>query len=713
MTATRARSQLPETGASGVWPGRPAPLGVSWDGAGVDVAVFSSVAAAVEVCLFDGVGVERRVVLPERTGWVWHGYLPGVAPGQRYGLRVHGPFDPARGLWCNPAKLLVDPYARAVEGPLVWGEALRGRDPEDPGRRDGRDSAALVPKAVVIDPAFEWAGDRPPRVPWEDTVIYEGHVKGLTSRHPDIPRELRGTYLGLAQPVFVEHLGSLGVTALELLPVQQFVSERRLVGGGLTNYWGYNPLAWFAPRAGYANTSGGGQVVEFKAMVATLHAAGIEVILDVVFNHSAEGGPDGPTLSLRGLDNPAYYRLDATDPSSYVDYTGTGNTLNTQHPNVLQLIMDCLRYWVTELHVDGFRFDLAAALARGLHDVDRLSGFFDVIQQDPVISGVKLIAEPWDVGPGGYQVGNFPPLWAEWNGRYRDTIRDYWRGRLPRLGELGYRLCGSSDLYRDDGRSPFASINYVTAHDGFTLHDLVSYEHKHNDANGEANRDGTDDNRSSNGGVEGDTTDLSVQGDRARRKRNLLATLLLSHGVPMLLGGDEIGRTQRGNNNAYCQDNGVSWLDWEGADRGLLTFARELAALRAAHPVLRRRGWFTGRPLCGDEVADIAWLDRNGRRLTTQEWETGPTDTLVVFLNGAQIAPCGYCGEHLLDDDLLLVFCAAALPVAITLPGSTYAPAWDLALTTAPGELPDRVAASGVLRVPRESVSVLVHRRTS
>src|SRR5438034_6237822 len=602
-----------------LWPGTPYPLGATWDGAGTNFALFSEVADGVELCLFDGDGAgpraENRVELTEMDGFVWHGYLPDVGPGQRYGYRVHGPYEPAGGHRCNPAKLLLDPYGKAVDGQVRWHEALFGYRFGDPARINTADSAPYMPTNVVINPFFDWGDDRPPRTPYHGTVIYEAHVRGLTLRHPDIPPDQRGTYAGLAHPAVIEHLTRLGVTAVELMPVHQFVPEHELVDRGLTNYWGYNTIAFLAPHNGYAAASTpGGQIGEFKAMVKALHDAGIEVILDVVYNHTAEGDHRGPTLSFRGIDNAAYYRLADEDKRFYLDYTGCGNSFNVRYPHALQLIMDSLRYWVLEAHVDGFRFDLAAALARELHDVDRLSAFFDLVQQDPVVSQVKLIAEPWDVGEGGYQVGNFPALWSEWNGKYRDTTRDFWRGAPGTLAEFAYRFTGSSDLYADDGRHPVASINFVTCHDGFTLLDLVSYDRKHNKANGEGGVDGTDDNRSWNCGTEGPTEDPAVLELRSRQRRNFLATLFCSQGVPMLLAGDELGRTQGGNNNAYCQDNEVSWVDWSLADShtNLLEFARELAAFRREHPVFRRRRFFRGRD-GGDGLADIAWLTPPGR----------------------------------------------------------------------------------------------------
>jgi glycogen operon protein len=670
-----------------VWPGLPEPLGATWDGEGTNFALFSEAAEAVELCLFDDSGHEARLPLTEVTAHVWHGYVPGIAPGQHYGYRVHGPYDPARGLRFNPAKLLVDPYARAIDRVPHWDDAIYGYTrgaPDDVA--DPRDSAPHVPWSVVVDASFPWGDDRPPRTPWHETVIYETHVRGFTARHPDVPDGLRGTYAGLAHPAAVGHLTALGVTAVELLPVHHFFSEPLLVERGLRNYWGYNSLGYFAPHARYSSSGRRGeQVREFKALVRTLHAAGIEVILDVVYNHTAEGDHRGPTLSLRGIDNVAYYRLDENDRSRYVDYTGTGNTLNARHPEVLRLIMDSLRYWVTEMHVDGFRFDLAAALARGLHEVDRLSSFFDLIHQDPVVSRVKLIAEPWDVGEGGYQVGNFPVLWTEWNGKFRDAVRDFWRGHEPSLAEMGYRLTGSSDLYQDDGRRPYASINFVTAHDGFTLHDLVSYDRKRNDANGESNADGTDDNRSWNCGAEGDTDDAAVLALRERQKRNFLATLLLAQGVPMLVAGDELGRTQRGNNNAYCQDNEISWCDWELDARAdaLLTFTQRLIELRRAHPVFRRRRFFQGRPIHGSFLADVGWLAPDGHEMTEQEWVAGHVRCLGMFLNGEAIGEPGPRGERVTDHSFLLLLNGAPERVAFVLPDERWAPAYDLELDTA------------------------------
>jgi isoamylase len=664
-----------------LWPGRPYPLGATYDGFGTNFSLFSEVAEQVELCLFDDDGAETRIALQEVTGYVWHGYAPGVGPGQRYGYRVHGPYDPGAGLRCNPAKLLIDPYAKAVVGELRWGQEVFSYTFGDPdGPPNELDSVGSVPRGVVTSPFFDWGNDRQPDTPWHQTLIYEAHVKGLTMLHPDVPEELRGTYAGLAHPAIVEYLTDLGVTAIELLPVHRHVPESDLVERGLTNYWGYNSIAYLAPHDGYASTDGEQVVPEFKQMVKTLHEAGIEVILDVVYNHTAEGNHLGPTLSLKGIDNQAYYRLVDDDPRYYMDYTGTGNSMNMRHPHVLQLIMDSLRYWVMELHVDGFRFDLASTLARELHDVDRLSTFFEVIQQDPVISQVKLIAEPWDVGEGGYQVGNFPPQWSEWNGMYRDTMRDYWRGKPATLPEFASRFTGSSDLYQSDSRRPNASINFITAHDGFTLADLVAHNDKHNEANGEDNRDGTDDNRSWNSGAEGETDDLEVLARRARRTRSLLTTLLLSQGVPMLSGGDEIGRTQHGNNNAYCQDNELSWFRWDEADDDLLAFTRAVIELRHQHPVFRRRRWFQGQPLHGAETTDIGWLTPDGDEMDDDDWDAGFARSLQVFLNGQGIASPDDRGNKVLDDSFLILFNAHHEPLSFTLPPEAWGGAWEVVL---------------------------------
>ncbi|MBO0693492.1 MAG: glycogen debranching protein GlgX, partial [Acidimicrobiaceae bacterium] len=645
-----------------VLPGEPFPLGATYDGIGTNFSIFSQVADRVEVWLFDGDGtVLEAIQLPEVDAYCWHGWLEGIEPGQQYGYRVYGPYEPQRGLRCNPAKLLLDPYAKAVAGEVVWGQAPFGYSLlGDDLTRDDTDSASSMPRAIVTDPAFNWGGDRRLRTRWSDTIIYETHVKGLTRNHPDVPPEQRGTYAGLAHPAVIAHLKSLGVTAVELMPVHEFVHDDRLVKLGMRNYWGYNSIAFLAPHNDYASRSGHRAVNEFKAMVKTLHAAGIEVILDVVYNHTAEGNELGPTLSFKGIDNPAYYRLADDNPRYYRDTTGTGNTLNVRNPHVLQLLMDSLRYWVNEMHVDGFRFDLAATLARQFHEVDRLAAFFDLIQQDPVISQVKLIAEPWDVGAGGYQVGNFPPLWSEWNGKFRDSVRDYWRQSGAPIGELAERLTGSSDLYEATGRRPFASVNFVTAHDGFTLADLVSYDRKHNEANGEHGRDGTDDNRSWNCGVEGPTDDPAVLELRRRQQRNLLATLFLSQGVPMLLGGDELGRTQRGNNNAYCQDNELSWYDWANVDTDLLAWTQRLVQIRAKHPVFRRRRFFQGRAVrparSEDSLPDIAWFRPDGHEMTNRDWTVGYAKSLGVWLNGKSITDLGPDGRPIVDDSFYILF---------------------------------------------------------
>jgi isoamylase len=627
-----------------------------------------------------------------------------MGPGQHYGYRVHGRYDPAAGQRCNPAKLLIDPYAKAVSAPgqseVEWDESLFGYRFADPEQRNDADSAIHAPKSMVISPFFDWADDRHPRTPYHETVIYEAHVRGLTIAHPEIPPGMRGTYAGLAHPVMINYLTSLGITAVELMPVHQFITDRHLAERGLTNYWGYNTIAFLAPHNGYAvagtvGTRAHEVVTQFKSMVRELHAANIEVILDVVYNHTGEGNHLGPTLSMRGVDNPAYYRLVENDLRYYMDYTGTGNSLNVRHPHTLQLIMDSLRYWVLEMHVDGFRFDLASTLAREFYDVDRLSTFFDLVQQDPVISQVKLIAEPWDVGPGGYQVGNFPPLWTEWNGKYRDAVRDFWRGQPGTLGEFGYRLAGSSDLYQDDGRRPYASINFVTAHDGFTLTDLVSYNSKHNEANGEGNRDGTDDNRSWNCGVEGPTDDPGVLALRARQRRNMLATLFLSQGVPMLLHGDELGRTQRGNNNAYCQDNELSWVDWSSADQELAAFTAALIAMRREHPVFRRRRFFAGRPIRGgDDLRDIAWFTESGKEMTERDWEVQVCQYLTVFLNGDGIPDANARGQPVTDNSFLLCFNAHYTDIDVQLPGNGYGHEWTVVLDTATEQLPGNRGAT-------------------
>jgi isoamylase len=664
-----------------VWPGSPYPLGATYDGGGTNFAVLSEVATGVELCLFDESGEQTSLPMTERDALVWHIYLPRVIPGQRYGYRVHGPYDPARGYRCDPSKLLIDPYAKALEGGIDWAPACFSYSLDNPADRNTDDSAPHTMKSVVINPFFDWQEDRAPRRPYHETVIYEAHVRGMTKTHPDVPEEIRGTYAAMGHPVMIEHLTGLGVTAVELMPVHQFVNDYRLVQHGLSNYWGYNTIGFFAPHNAYSSAGQRGeQVLEFKAMVRALHRAGIEVILDVVYNHTAEGNHLGPTLGFRGIDNTTYYRLADGDPSFYYDTTGTGNTLLMRNPHVLQLIMDSLRYWILEMHVDGFRFDLAASLARQFHEVDRLSAFFDLVQQDPVVSQAKLIAEPWDVGPGGYQVGNFPPRWTEWNGKYRDTVRDYWRGVPSSLGEFAARLSGSSDLYETDGRAPYASINFVTAHDGFTLLDLVSYNEKHNLANGEDNRDGESHNRSWNCGVEGETDDASVLALRKRQQRNLLATLLLSQGVPMLLHGDEIGRSQGGNNNAYCQDNDVSWMDWKNLDDSLLAFVRQLLDLRAHHPVFRRRRFFTGAD-APDGLPDIAWLRSDGTVMDSQDWSHDSVRPLAVFLNGDGITAPGLRGEDIRDDSFLLLLNPGD-DARMTLPAARFGEHWETLLDT-------------------------------
>nr|WP_203596945.1 glycogen debranching protein GlgX [Actinomadura bangladeshensis] len=722
-----------------VWPGDAYPLGARFDGAGTNFAVFSEAAERVELCLFDGpagAGEETRLTLPEVDAFVWHGYLPGVMPGRRYGYRVHGPYDPRRGLRCNPAKLLLDPYAQAVEGEVDWDESCFGYDFGDPWSRNDADSAGHTMRSVVVSPYFDWGDDRPPRIPYHETVIYEAHVKGLTARHPEIPPALRGTYAGLAHPVITDHLRSIGVTAVELMPVHQFVHDDALTSRGLRNYWGYNTIGFFAPHNEYSSSGQRGeQVLEFKAMVKALHEAGMEVILDVVYNHTAEGNHLGPTLSFRGIDNASYYRLADDDPRYYMDTTGTGNSLLMRSPHVLQLIMDSLRYWVTEMHVDGFRFDLAATLARELHAVDRLSAFFDLVQQDPVVSQVKLIAEPWDVGEGGYQVGNFPPLWTEWNGQYRDTMRDYWRGQPGSMPDFASRLTGSSDLYADDGRRPIASINFVTCHDGFTLNDLVSYNGKHNEANGEGNRDGSDDNRSWNCGVEGTTDDLDIIALRERQKRNFLTALFLSQGVPMLLHGDEIGRTQGGNNNAYCQDGELSWVDWTGLrddtffdERGpLLDFVRRLSRLRTEHPVFRRRRFFLGDQRSkrarkaarrkadaeaeSEVLPDLVWFTPGGQEMADKDWSAGFNKSLNVFLNGDAISEPDPRGRQVRDDSFLLLFNAHDGDLPFTLPPAVYGQMWIKMLDTADPLLAEEespvVKARETVPVGARSIQVL------
>ncbi len=700
------------------WPGVSYPLGATYDGVGANFALYTEAADKVELCLFDDAGTaqggtEERVPLTEVDGYIWHGYLHGVGPGQRYGFRVHGDYDPAAGQRCNPHKLLLDPYAKAIEGDVRWGQPMFGYRFGQQQQPDDTDSAWSVPRCVVANPYFDWGNDRQPRTPYHQSVIYEAHVRGLTMLHPAVPAEQRGTYAGLAHPAVIEHLLGLGVTAVELMPVHQFVSDGFLAERGLANYWGYNTIGFFAPHNAYSSAGQRGeQVPEFKSMVRALHEAGLEVILDVVYNHTAEGNHLGPTLSFRGIDNASYYRLTpGPDRSHYLDTTGTGNSLLMSSPHVLQLIMDSLRYWVLEMHVDGFRFDLASALARQFHEVDRLSAFFDLVQQDPVVSQAKLIAEPWDVGDGGYQVGNFPPLWTEWNGKYRDAVRDFWRGEPAALPEFAARLTGSADLYDSDNRHPIASVNFVTCHDGFTLADLVSYDHKHNAANGEDNADGTDDNRSWNCGAEGPTDDPAVLALRARQQRNFLATLLLSQGVPMLLSGDELGRTQGGNNNGYCQDNKLSWLHWpaepgttaaegrtdrQGTRPFLDSFVRALIRLRADHPVFRRRRFFTGeagrsRP---DHLGDIRWLTPSAEEMTEEDWAAGFAKSLTVFLNGDAISEPDPRGERITDESFLLMFNAAEHDLDFTVPAAGFGEQWISELDTAdPQPPPGGIAA--------------------
>ncbi|GLY30342.1 glycogen debranching protein GlgX [Kineosporia sp. NBRC 101731] len=716
-----------------IWPGHPYPLGATYDGAGTNFALFSEVADRVELCLIDDHGTQSRIELTEVDGFVWHGYLPSVGPGQRYGYRVHGPFDPDRGHRCNPSKLLLDPYAKAIEGQIDGDESLFSyrfdANTDGTGEFNTDDSLGHTMLSIVVNPYFDWGSDRPPRREYHETLFYEAHVKGLTMTHPGVPEEIRGTYAAIAHPVIIDHLVKLGVTAIELMPVHQFVQDTTLVTKGLSNYWGYNTIGFFAPHNAYsAAGQRGQQVQEFKVMVKALHEAGIEVILDVVYNHTAEGNHLGPTICFRGLDNNAYYRLVDDDRSHYYDTTGTGNSLLMRSPHVLQLIMDSLRYWVLDMHVDGFRFDLAATLARQFHEVDRLSAFFDVVQQDPVISQTKLIAEPWDLGDGGYQVGNFPPLWTEWNGLYRDTVRDFWRSEPSTLGEFASRLTGSSDLYQDDGRHPIASINFVVAHDGFTLRDLVSYNEKHNDANGEGGADGESHNRSWNCGVEGETNDENVQALRARQQRNFILTMMLSQGVPMLAHGDEFGRTQNGNNNVYCQDNELAWIDWKmaGPDNDLLTFTRRAVRLRHEHPVFRRRRFFNGAASRGgqSEVGDIAWFTPAGQPMADDDWHQSYARAVATFLNGERIMAPDKRGRKIVDDSFLILFNAHYEDLQFTVPSVEYGTWWTVLLDTAvddvtaedggdayaPGELVHVVARSVVvLKRPTIDVNTAGH----
>lgn len=678
------------------WPGRAYPFGATYDGVGTNFALYAAKADAVDVCLIDESGGEVRTSLEEQDAGVWHGFLPMVGPGQRYGYRVHGPWDPANGLRYNPAKLLLDPYARAVHGMPDGTQAVYGHSFGEPDQPDSSDSLGHTMVGVVTNPYFDWRGDRKIERPYSETVIYEAHVKGMTMLHPAVPAELRGTYAGLAHPAMIEYLVQLGVTAVELMPIHQFVQDDFLVSQGKRNYWGYNTIGFFAPHNEYAATGSlGQQVNEFKGMVRQLHLAGIEVILDVVYNHTAEGNHLGPTLSFRGIENTAYYRLVEEDPRFYFDTTGTGNSVNVRHPHSLQLILDSLRYWVTDMHVDGFRFDLAASLAREFHAVDKLSTFFDLVQQDPIVSQVKLIAEPWDLGEGGYQVGNFPALWTEWNGKFRDTARDYWRGEYATMGEFASRFTGSSDLYADDGRSPHASVNFVVAHDGFTLRDLVSYNDKHNDANGEGNRDGESHNRSWNCGAEGETADPDVLELRARQQRNFLTTLLLSQGVPMIAHGDEIGRTQAGNNNGYCQDNEITWMDWTNADKDLLAFTRKLISLRAEHPIFRRQKFFNGQPIDTedwDEVPDITWLKPDGEYMTSEDWQVGYAKTITVVLNGQALDEKDYFGRKLYDSSFIILFNASEQDEDCVIPGRKVGTTWGEVLDTAAWPEPELVS---------------------
>ena len=704
-----------------VYPGNPYPLGATWDGKGVNFAVFAENATAMDLCLFDGINSPEesdRIRILEVSHHVWHTYIPGLKPGQLYGFRAHGPYDPHSGHRYNPNKLLIDPYAKAISNPVNWNDSLFGYvlgDPDEDLSYSEIDSAPFIPKSVVIDPSFNWEDDRPPKIPYHKTIIYETHVKGFTQTHPDIPEAIRGTFAALAHPVSINYLKQLGITAVELMPVHHFIIDKFLQDRGLSNYWGYNTIGFFAPDIRYCHSGTlGGQVTDFKNMVKELHKAGIEVILDVVYNHTAEGNHLGPTLSFRGFDNSSYYRL-TDNKRYYMDYTGTGNTLNARMPTVLQLIMDSLRYWIQEMHVDGFRFDLAATLARELHEVDRLSAFFDIIHQDPVISQVKLIAEPWDIGEGGYQVGKFPLGWAEWNGKYRDCIRDYWRGADSMLGEFAERFTGSSDLYKADYRRPTASINFVTAHDGFTLHDLVSYNEKHNEANFEDNRDGEDHNRSWNCGVEGETDDPEIIFLRNKQKRNFMATLLLSQGVPMIVAGDEIGKTQKGNNNAYCQDNEISWINWKAADHDLLNFTSKLIHFRRLHPNFRRRLWFRGQPIKGIGVEDIAWFLPEGKEMPEENWNHDFAKSLAIFLNGEGIHTVGPTGEKTVDNSFLLMFNAHYESLDFVIPKRKYGLKWIKVMDTHHNifnEQGGTFKPGQTIKVESRSVILFMHPRT-
>jgi isoamylase len=702
-----------------VYPGSPYPLGATWDGKGVNFALFADNATGVELCLFNSIDDEKeyaRIKLVERTHQVWHAYLPDIVPGQLYGYRVHGAYEPKNGHRFNPNKLLIDPYAKAVSGTIEWHDSLFGYEmgnPKEDLRPSTTDSAPFIPKSVVVDANYDWEGDRSPKTPYHKSIIYETHVKGFTKMHPDIPENIRGTYAALAHPVTIRYLKELGITAIELMPVHHFITDRHLKDRGLTNYWGYNTIGFFAPDVRYSGSGTlGEQVNEFKDMVKALHKADIEVILDVVYNHTGEGNHMGPTLSFRGIDNSSYYRLVEEDKRYYMDYTGTGNTFNTMLPSVLRLIMDSLRYWILDMHVDGFRFDLASALARELHAVDRLGSFFDIIYQDPIISQVKLIAEPWDVGEGGYQVGNFPAGWTEWNGKYRDTIRDYWRGADSMLAEFAERFTGSSDLYQDDYRRPTASINFITAHDGFTLHDLVSYNEKRNMDNGEDNNDGESHNRSWNCGAEGPTDDPWINELRSRQKRNLLTTLFLSQGVPMIVAGDEVSRTQYGNNNAYCQDNEISWINWENADRGLLRFTQKLINLRKNHPVFCRRRWFQGQPIKGAGVEDIAWFLPDGSEMSEEHWNQDFAKSLAIFLYGAGLRSRGPRGEQIFDDSFYVIFNASHVPLEYKLPPEKYGTRWTKILDTSEDladEAGETFGAGETITIEGWSVVLLQH----
>jgi isoamylase len=695
-------------------PGRPYPLGATWDGTGVNFSLYSEHAEQVELCLFDSedpsIEIER-FVLPDQTAYVWHGYLPGVGPGQLYGFRVYGPYQPEDGHRFNPAKLLIDPYAKAIVGKVDWNARVHGFEPESEMvdlSRDDNDSAWGMPKCCVIDQSFDWEDDRPPDIPFNQTIIYETHVKGFSICNPEIPSELRGTYAGLAHRSSIDYFKQLGITAIELMPVHDILDDQRLINLGLSNYWGYNSTNFFSPDARYASGGDRGeQVREFKEMVKALHRAGIEVILDVVYNHTSESDELGPTLSFRGIDNRVYYRLKPDNPRYYLDYTGTGNSMNARNPQVLQLIMDSLRYWILEMHVDGFRFDLAATLARELHDVNRLSSFFDIIHQDPVISQVKLIAEPWDLGEGGYQVGNFPILWAEWNGKYRDTVRRFWRGDERQVAEMAYRLTGSSDLYQDDGRAPYASVNFVTAHDGYTLHDLVTYEEKYNHINGEGNRDGNNQNWSWNSGVEGETNDPDINALRERRTRNFLMTLFLSQGVPMMLGGDELGRTQRGNNNAYAQDNEISWFDWDLDERqkSLLNFTRDLIHLRRRHPTFQRRKFFHGRPIRGSEIEDLIWLRPDGETMSDSDWAGSHVRSIGLRLAGDALEDLDDNGEPLRDDTFLILLNGDPQPMEFAVPKNHRGIGWQVIVDTRH----DAILIDGDVIHGGDAVSIIGH----